>query len=294
MGRRPDVAVSVAFGWAALHWRGMSETESSLPVANGAAVTVSFVRRRNVLLAQADLGPLFVDYYLHLADHGLRPEPTHEGMFKEALTAFVLHCASRPMLEHIAWTINFQQPRLNVFLVGDNEDCAVAGRIFTRHVREAEQGVFHSDVVPRRGAQSQRSVVNFGGGDPWRAAEIFYTESEQRLVRFFPLGEDNYAMLGSHPDCDKAWLRQVDAAGVRELARTETLAVIERRSYRWQCGCNQAKILGAIAPAFRDDPQGMFGDQESIRVQCPRCAAQHVVTREAMEAWVARRGKGNP
>jgi molecular chaperone Hsp33 len=101
-------------------------------------------------------------------------------------------------------------------------------------------------------------------------------------------------MLGSHPDCDKAWLRQVDAAGVRELARTETLAVIERRTYRWQCGCNQAKILGAIAPAFRDDPQGMFGDQESIRVQCPRCAAQHVVTREAMEAWVAQRGKGNP
>jgi molecular chaperone Hsp33 len=70
------------------------------------------------------------------------------------------------------------------------------------------------------------------------------------------------------------------------------LARIERRLYRWECGCNQQKILGAIAPAFRADPQGIFGDDESIRVECPRCAAPYVLTREAMEAYLAESQKG--
>jgi len=31
---------------------------------------------------------------------------------------------------------------------------------------------------------------------------------------------------------------------------------------------------------------GLFGDSELIHVQCPRCAAAHAITREAMEAWL--------
>jgi molecular chaperone Hsp33 len=31
----------------------------------------------------------------------------------------------------------------------------------------------------------------------------------------------------------------------------------------------------------------LFGDSEIIHVQCPRCAASHALTREAMEAWLA-------
>ena len=95
-------------------------------------------------------------------------------------------------------------------------------------------------------------------------------------------------MLISHPDCDEAWLRQVDLAGVKSLAETETLARIERRAYRWECGCTQQKILGALAPAARDDFAGLFHGDEAIHVQCPRCAATHVITREAMEAYLAQ------
>ena len=32
----------------------------------------------------------------------------------------LLHCASRPWNEAAAWTIHFQQPRLNLFITGDN------------------------------------------------------------------------------------------------------------------------------------------------------------------------------
>lgn len=255
--------------------------------ANGAVVTVDFVRQRNVMLVAADLGPLLVDYYLHQADHKLRPEPEHDALLKQALAAFLLHAAGRPRNEHLAWTIGLQEPRLNLFLAADNEDCSVTGRLFTENVREAPQNVFYSEVMPGRGAEKRRSVVNFAGADLFRAAETFYAGSEQRPARFFDLGEERLVMLLAHPDCDEAWLRGVTLAGVQSLAKTETLARIERRLYRWHCGCEQKKILAALAPAARGGLADLFGDGEIIYVQCPRCAAAHTITREAMEAWLA-------
>ena len=268
----------------------MSDDQSTEP--NGTKVAVDFVRFRNVLLVQGDLGPLFTDYYLHLADHHLRYTPEQDTIFKQTLAAFALHCASRPHGEHLAWTVNFQQPLLNLFLTGDNEDGTVAGRLFTENVREAEHNVFYSDVVTRRGALPRRSIVDFNGTNAFAVVEKYYEASEQRTARYFDLGEDTYAMLVSHPDCDERWLRAVDLAGLRTMAERETLAPIERRFCQWRCGCSHTKILGTVAAAARGDLAGVFGDNESVHVACPRCAAQYVITREAMEAYFAQRKKG--
>jgi molecular chaperone Hsp33 len=115
----------------------------------------------------------------------------------------------------------------------------------------------------------------------------YYARSEQQPVRFFDLGNDSYAMLVAQPDCDLAWFATVDVEGVRNPGAAETVGRIQSRNYGWHCGCTQQKILGAIAPAFRADPEGLFGDGETIRVECPRCAAGHSLTREAMEAYLA-------
>lgn len=259
--------------------------------ASGAVVTADFVRHRNVLLVQADMGPLFVDYYLHLADQSLRYAPAHDALLKQMLVAFTLHCAARPRNEHLSWTVGLQDPRLNLFVTGDNEDCTVAGRIFTENVREAPQNVFYSELMPGRGAEKRRSVVNFDRADLFAAAEAFYETSEQRPARYFDLGEERYAMLLSHPDSDEAWLRSVSLEDVRALPQTQTLARIERRLYRWHCGCEQRKILSALAPAAQAGMGDLFGDAEVIHVQCPRCAATYAITREAMEAWLSGSSK---
>ncbi len=106
----------------------MDESTPPNPADSGLEVRTSFVRNRNALLARADFGELFVDYYLHLGAHGLRLEPAIDALFKRALAAFTLHCASRPRNELTAWTVNFQEPLLNLFLAGDNGTGAVTGR----------------------------------------------------------------------------------------------------------------------------------------------------------------------
>jgi molecular chaperone Hsp33 len=252
----------------------------------GIMVRTEFVRARNARVARADFGALFVDYYLHLGANEVKPEAEHDALFKRALAAFVLHCASRPRNELTAWTINFQEPRVNLFLTGDNELGTVTGRVFSANVKELPENIFYSDVVRGRG-EKRGSAVPFAGADPIAAVEKFYAQSEQRLARFFQVGEEEWVMVTEHPDCDLAWLKALTVEGARELAKTEALGALEQRVCRWHCGCNQAKLMEVLAPAMRSDAAGLFGDEEKIEIRCPRCAARHVITREAMEAFVA-------
>ena len=264
----------------------MSETTPPNPADAGLELVTKFVRHRNALFVQADFGDLFVDYYLHLVVQRMKPAPEHDALFKRALAAFVLHCASRPRNELTAWTINFQEPRVNIFLTGDNETGAVTGRVFEENVRELPENVFYADVV--RGRQpKRRSAVNFAGADPLVAVERFYAQSEQRGARYFELGEEEFSLLTEHPDCDLPWFRALTVEQVRALDGAETLAPLERRTYRWHCGCNQARMFEVLAPTMRQSPEALFGEDEKIEIRCPRCGARHAVTRESMEAFVA-------
>ncbi|GAB5562892.1 MAG: hypothetical protein SynsKO_45390 [Synoicihabitans sp.] len=269
----------------------MSETQSTPPDRReeGLEVRTWFVRERNALLAAADFGPLFVDYYLHLADQNIRPDPEHDAMFKRALAGFVLHCASRPWNEMTAWTINFQSPLVNLFLTGDNEDGAVTGRVFTDNVKEMPENLFFADVIRGRG-EKRRSSVSFSGNDPLVAAEAFYTRSEQRGARFFDLGGESYALLTEHPDCDLTWFKAVTPAQIQSVHEDEETNLMERRIQRWHCGCNQKRMMQVLAPAFQADADGLFEDDPKIEIRCPRCGARHAVTREALEAFVASEG----
>jgi molecular chaperone Hsp33 len=264
----------------------MPETTPPNTADAGHELRTYFVRNRNVLLARADCGTMYVDYYLHLSANRIRVAPEPDAMFKRALAAFMLHSVSRPWNEMTAWTINFQQPLLNLFLTGDNGTGAITGRAFDENVKEGPENLFYSDVV--RGAQpKRRSAVTFTGGDPMAAVEKFYTQSEQRRARYFQLAEEEFVMITEHPDCDLNWLEALTADQVRKLDETETLAPMERRIYRWHCGCNQQRMMEVLAPSMKQSPEDLFGDEEKLEIRCPRCGARHTITREALEAFVA-------
>jgi hypothetical protein len=264
----------------------MAESTPVNPAESGVEAQTWFVRGRNAMLARAPMGDLYVDYYLHLAKYHIHPLPEHDALFKRALALFVLHCASRPHNEHIAWTINFPGPRVNLFLVGDNETGAVTGRIFDQHVKDGDANLFYADVV-RGSGDKRRSAVSFTSPDPIEAVEKFYEQSEQRLGRCFQLGEEDFAFVTEHPDCDLPWLRALTPEAVAQLATAEDLGPLERRVYRWHCGCNQQRMMEVLAPAMRQDPQDLFGDEPKLEIACPRCGAHHVITREAMESYLA-------
>ena len=261
----------------------MSENDEP---ALGLEVRTYFVRNRNALVARADFGEVFVDYYLHQGTIGRQHRAAEDTMMKEALAAVTLHCASRPRNETTAWTIHFSQPLVNLFVTGDNPRGAVVGQVFTEDVKDDGRNLFMSDTV-RGQSQPRRSVVELPETDVFPAVEHYYGQSEQRPARIFRHGEEDFVMVSAHPDCDMQWFEALDDDAIRALDSTEELSLIERRFYRWDCGCNEKRMMEVLAPVMRRDADGLFGGGSSIRMSCPRCGARYAITREAMEAHAA-------
>lgn len=245
-----------------------------------------FVRRRNALLTRADFGALYLDYYLHQAQYNYHHAPGHDGMLKEALAAITLHCAARPWNEAWAWTIHFQEPLLNLFVTGDNRRGLIVGQIFTENVKADVRDLFCADVVRER-AESRRSTIEFIAREPFSIVEEYYARSEQRPARYFRHGPEDFVMITAQPGCDVDWLQTLTDGRVRALEENETLSLLEERSYRWGCGCSQERMLALLAPIMRADPAELFGEENLIRISCPRCGALHLITRDSMEAYVA-------
>lgn len=263
----------------------MNSDPASAP--EGLEVRSYFVRGRNALLTRAEFSELYVDYYLHQGQHGYQHAPEHDGLLKQALAAITLHCASRTWNESIAWTIHLQDPLLNLFVAGDSRLGTVIGQLFTDEVKQDGQQLFIADVVRGPNGEPRRSAVEFEGADIFRAVEQLYAQSDQRPARFFRFGHEDFVFVSAQPQCDLAWLEQLDDAAVGALDTTEELSLLERRKYRWECGCTQGRMFAVLASVMRSDPDGLFGEKHVVRLSCPRCGARHAITREALEAFVA-------
>ncbi len=245
-----------------------------------------FVRGKNALVARADFSELFAAWYLHRMDCGISLPPAGDALGRDALAGIALHCASRPRNESCAWTVHFAAEKMNLFAAGDNRLGSVVVNVFTEDVREIAASVFYADVI--EGAlPPRRSVVEFADTTFLGALETFYRQSEQRPARFFWHGDEDLVMISAQPDCDLEWLAALDREQVLRLDTDVELALLETRSLRFECGCNQGRMLDVLAPIFRQQGDELFGGEQTIRIHCPRCGAHHAITREALEAHVA-------
>lgn len=257
-----------------------------LPEDPGIEVRTYFARGRNALVARADFSELYASLYLHQMDTGQKVEGELDNLLRDALAALTLHCASRPWNETVAWTVNFQHPLANIFVSGDNQNGTVVGNIFTENVKKTDKNIFYSDVLVAN-EPNRRSVVEFTGSDFLQAVEAFYQESEQRPSRLFRHDEEDIVFIAAQPDCDLEWLAALDTEAIKRLDKDVELSLLETRHYRFECGCNQERMLDVLAPLMRRQPDELFGDQETIRIRCPRCGAKYSITREALEAHIA-------
>lgn len=240
-----------------------------------------FIRHRNALLLRGQFTPIFTDYYLHLMDQKLRHPPELDAMLKDALAMLVLHLTARPWAEMIAWTANLRAPRINLFVTGSSTDECITGRIFTEDVREPDRNYFYSQTTTDASLQPRLSTLEVDGRDPVEWISRFYEQSEQRPARAFRLNDDNFALVAAQPDCDMEWLSGIDADAVASLDHVEETNVLERRKFRFFCGCSLDKILPVLS-GWRERPDELFAAADVITIECPRCAAKYRVTREML------------
>jgi molecular chaperone Hsp33 len=246
-------------------------------------VSNRFVRGRNVLLSEVDSAPLVQAMRDHAQMHGVEVPAHLDLLMRELLVVFTLHAASRPRNELLAWTIRFPHPVVSCFLGADTEMGTVVGRFFEHGVKDEPMGEMHQELH-RRGKEPHRSMVAFAGWGAKAALEVFYEESEQRPARFFDLGGGRYALVSAHPDYDEGWFTHVDAELIARIDQREVVNLLETRAYYWHCGCSRARIRELLTPIMKRDPRELFGEDASVQVHCPRCAAVYAVTRAELES----------
>jgi len=238
-----------------------------------------FVRHRNALLIRGQFTSIYTDYYLHLMQHGIRHAMDLDQMLKDSLAMLTLHLVARPWAETIAWTANLRAPRINLFVTGGSVSESITGRIFTEDVREPDRNYFYSQTTTIQSQEPRLSTMEIEGRDPIDWVSQFYGQSEQRPARAFRLEDENFAIVAAQPDCDLEWLAALDEKAVAEIDQTEETNVLETRRFRFHCGCTLDRIL-PILGGWRDKPDELFEESDFITLQCPRCAAKYMVTRD--------------
>jgi molecular chaperone Hsp33 len=246
-------------------------------------VRTYFARGRNALVARGDFSEVFAAWILHRLDIGIELSANGDRVGRDALAALTLHCAGRPWKEACAWTVGFPWLGLSVFAAGDNNSGSIVLNVSDGREPGSGAGIFSSDVV-EAGRAPRRSVVEFSQGGFFEAAEAFYSQSEQRPARFFWHGDEDLVMVSAQPDCDLEWLTALDREVILRLDAEVELALLETRRYRFQCGCDQSRMLDFLVPIFARQGEELFGGEATLRIQCPRCGQRHSITREAVEA----------
>jgi molecular chaperone Hsp33 len=238
-----------------------------------------FVRHRNCLLLRGQFIGIYTDHYLHLAEQKIRYPEELDQMLKDALAMLALHLSARPWAETIAWTANLRAPRINLFVTGSSNEKYITGRVFTEDIREPDRNFFYSQTTVPTSPEPRTSTMEVEGKDPVEWISQFYTQSEQRPARAFRLADENFALIAAQPDADLEWLAHLDANQVSVIDATEETNLLETRHFRFHCGCTLEKIL-PILGSWREKPDELFHDADSITVQCPRCAASYLITRD--------------
>lgn len=257
----------------------MPEEQQPEKIAEFTTVESVFVRGRNCLLLRADMSPLFVDYYLHLMQHGLRNEPCEDSVLKQLLSFFTLHLVSRPWQEYHAWTVNAKSPSLaNYFVSGSSVDEEVVGRAFTENVREPEKNMLFAQNLAR-GKEPQTSVITLPDANVANWVESYYRQSEQRMARCFELGGDRYALITAQPGADHDWLEALTPEDVAAIDSAEQTKLLETRKFYFRCGCTADKILPVIRAMHRDFADEL-SEQGFVEASCPRCGATYRLTAE--------------
>ena len=240
-----------------------------------------FVRGRNALAVRGEFGSLYTDFFLHLMQHGIRGDEVATDLLKDAIAAMTLHLASRPRNETTAWTVNLSDPVLNLFVTGSNVHQNVTGRVFSENVRKTERNLFFSQTTADR-HPTRQSTIEFEDTDLFQAVETFYRQSEQRPARYFKHGPEDFVMVTAQPDCDMPWFLTLDDNLIQTLDQDEELSLLERRYFRFDCGCHLGRIYPIIASLSPSTREEVFDGASQATASCPRCGAKYQITLEGL------------
>ena len=249
-------------------------------MTSGAArVTRHLALEREAVFVRVDITELFTAYLAHVNRWVGTPDGLALTMMRQALGGAIMHIATRPPEESVAWTLNIQKPPLNLFFTARNADSSVAGRVFTENVRTtAMSRLFVESLSPQK-PEPIRSTIDVRGLDVLQIFEQYYERSEQTGARFFELAEYDLLMVQGLPDVDEKWLASLDRDSACEHA-SNSARLVDEREFEFRCGCDAQRMLSVMRGLYEGKEDELFQGDDSVEVFCPRCGHRWSILRK--------------
>jgi molecular chaperone Hsp33 len=244
----------------------------------GMAELRSYVdRTHHAVVSRGHFTELYEGGYLaHARSIGPLPDELALGLMRKGLAAAVLRLALLPPDQYCSWTYNIVEPVMNIFITGDNGEHNITGRIFSSDVKTLDVNRLFIEMA-RPHFEPSRSVVDFHDLDIIGALHEYYRRGLQMRARMFELADDDFVLIEGLPMVDQEWLEALDEAAVGALFDSGDIEEIERRTYRFFCGCDAQRMAAVMQTLFSRDIEELFQGEDEIEAQCPRCGQRWIV-----------------
>ncbi|MCA8962326.1 MAG: hypothetical protein KDC38_17495 [Planctomycetes bacterium] len=254
-------------------------TPDSIPSLGELHVQRYLLNQHHVTVSITDPDLMFRAYLDHARRWDREPDPFEAVIVRQALTAAGLHLASLHKNQSVAWTINLNDPALNVFVAGDVIDGHIVARLFTENIETAETSrVYCQTQQPN--SPVRQTVIDVEGLDVLVMFEQLGQRSDQQLVRYFDHDDGRSSMVLGLPGADPEWIHGLEHDDVPGLVRDPDAHLLETRLFTFACGCTEERMRSVVGAAYSGRLDELFQGEPGLQVQCPRCGHEWLLRRE--------------
>jgi molecular chaperone Hsp33 len=248
-----------------------------------------FDREHDVLVISGDPSPLLRDLELHLLAYDIQYDPLTVQLLRDGLIAMSLYLLSKPKSGSFGWTVSLKDPRMNLFFSGSARDQTVIGRPFFEDLREEPRSLLYVQTSRPTG-KAQTSCIEVEGLDIFGMIELYSRQSDQRELRFFHTDDQEAGLVQTFPGTESEWFEAQNNRDLAGLVECEGIRRLLRHSIRFYCGCDSGRILRLLVHSYGEKADELFLGDPSVEAECPRCGAQHVISREHYAAALIHDG----
>ena len=205
------------------------------------------------------------------ANYKISPTEKNNEKLKFMFAAAGLVAVSLPERESWGWSLSLPGSNAGLFCAIEPEGMT-SGRIIQTEKNK------NTAVVQRQKPGSEMTQSNFSlkSGSPVKAAEQYFEESEQNLVRIavnqkgdgvliHALPEGSFEKINSLSDDDLIALR------IR-MSKNDEIKKLEEVLLFYECRCTDEMILNMITGLPEKQRKELWADQEKLGIECPRCS----------------------
>ena len=225
----------------------------------------------NLVVIAGNAEEIIKGYNAYNAHYKISPDKKNKEQLNLMFAAAGLVAISLPERESWGWSLSLPDSDVGLFCAIEPEGM-VSGRIIQT---EKEK---NTAVVQRQKPGSEITQSNFSlkNSSPVKAAEQYFEESEQNLVRIAVNQKGDAVLIQALPGGSFEKISSLSdddlIALCAKMSQNNKIKKLEEVLLFYECRCDDEMILNMITSLPEKQRKELWAGQEKLEIECPRCS----------------------